>query len=99
MKTKNIIIHVRKKHINRARNFMSINGWTNEWIYCPVALAAQERLKNKNIYAMGTYLENDSTKEYINLPNKVSEFIGAFDRKEEVKPFKFSINGKWKRLK
>lgn len=82
-----MIVKVTQKHINDARQ-ESKSQLYESVESCPVALALDEKY-----WVGGTVLyskEKDCEQSW-QLPKKVTAFIQAFDNKEKVLPFQFTI--------
>jgi nitrate/TMAO reductase-like tetraheme cytochrome c subunit len=60
---------------------------------CPVALALARRFNMNDCTAAASYLFA-TTIGVVRTPEKVYKFMKAFDRGQQVKPFRFTFEGK-----
>jgi hypothetical protein len=76
-----LVLTVTKKHIEA--------GFRRNCSFCPVALALKERFTGQRVYVCCYMAEIGDT--VVPLPEKVSDFIHAFDRGDPVTPFKVEL--------
>jgi hypothetical protein len=78
-------VEVTKNHIQRGRK-----GNVN---YCPIALALKEQLGLRQVRVGGIHITFGPQFGglSVRLPRQAAKFITAFDEKEPVKPFSFTL--------
>lgn len=75
-------------------------GIRGSYKYCPIALAIKRTLSKKS-KKYNVFIESDIciiSGHIFPLPERAQNFISKFDSKNEVKPFRFKIKEKKRRL-
>lgn len=85
-------IKVTKKHIKDAKRLCHVEEYGNESC-CPVALALREKFDEPLVVSgcNARFVTGSLEAVILLLPQKVEEFVHAFDWDRAVKPFTFEI--------